>query len=306
MAATRRAIRLLDRLPTGDFEAQLLVLQSALNLLTMAKRRAPEPSSSIIAIPSKAVLLYGVGALCLHLWLNQVCQIVPEPYLDEVFHIPQAQTYWAGSWQSWDPKITTPPGLYLYSYLFAKVCAVFGNSELSVRRLRISVEVLLVVLPLVLLRCHPRYHKYNQWSPKLFTQIMRSNLNIMLCPLLFFFSALYYTDVLSAFAVMEVYRWYVFLDSDQAQGNHIPLSLSTGARSAICKIAIFFLGLCAMLVRQTNVFWVTVFLGGLQAVKALSSSTRGTPLVAGSNAKVSANRDTIYDPQMYDAAIEGM
>jgi alpha-1,2-glucosyltransferase len=302
--ATRDQV--LDSLPTRILKPSFSSCKKRTHLLTMAKSRAPEPSNSIIAIPSGAVLLYGVGALCLHLWLNQVCQIVPEPYLDEVFHIPQAQTYWAGSWQRWDPKITTPPGLYLYSYLFAKVYAVFGNSELSVRRLRISVEVLLVVLPLVLLRCHPRYHKYNQWSPKLFAQIMHSNLNIMLCPLLFFFSALYYTDVLSAFAVMEVYRWYVFLDSDQAQGNHIPSSLSTGARSATCKIAIFSLGLFAMLVRQTNVFWVAVFLGGLQAVKALSSSTRGTPLVAGSNAKVSANRDTIYDPQMHDAAIDGM
>ena len=27
-------------------------------------------------------------------WLIQVCKTVPEPYLDEVFHIPQAQAYW--------------------------------------------------------------------------------------------------------------------------------------------------------------------------------------------------------------------
>jgi alpha-1,2-glucosyltransferase len=271
----------------------------------MAKPGAPGRSSPIIATPSKTVLLYGVGALCLHVWLDQVCQIVPEPYLDEVFHIPQAQTYWAGSWHSWDPKITTPPGLYIYSYLFAKVCAVFGNSDLRVRQLRISVEVLLMVLPVILLRCHPRYHKYKQWPPTLFAQIIHSNLNVMLCPLLFFFSALYYTDVLSAFTVVEVYRWYVYLDNDQGQGDYLLLGLSTGARSAICKAAIFSIGLFAMLVRQTNVFWVAVFLGGLQAVKTLSSPTSATPAVAGSNAKVSANRDIIYDPQMHDAAING-
>ena len=272
----------------------------------MAKPREPEPPSSSIAIPSKIVLLYGVGVLCLHLWLNQVCHIVPEPYLDEVFHIPQAQSYWAGSWQSWDPKITTPPGLYLYSYLFAKVCAVFGNhGGLSVRQLRISVQVLLMVLPIILLRCHPRYHKSKQWSPTRFAQVMHSNLNIMLCPLLFFFSALYYTDVLSAVAVLEVYRWYVLLGSNQTQRSHLPWSLSTGARSAICTIAIFFFGLFAMFVRQTNVFWVGVFLGGLQAVKTLRSSTRATRSPGGSNAKALANQDAIYDPQLHDAAIQG-
>lgn len=30
---------------------------------------------------------------------------------DEIFHIRQAQTYCAGRWTQWDPKLTTPPGL---------------------------------------------------------------------------------------------------------------------------------------------------------------------------------------------------
>ena len=30
---------------------------------------------------------------------------------DEPFHIPQAQAYCRGEFSSWDPKITTPPGL---------------------------------------------------------------------------------------------------------------------------------------------------------------------------------------------------
>ena len=30
---------------------------------------------------------------------------------DEIFHIPQTQKYCAGDWKSWDPKITTFPGL---------------------------------------------------------------------------------------------------------------------------------------------------------------------------------------------------
>lgn len=271
----------------------------------MTKAQALEPSSSRNAVQPIAVLLYGTGALCLHLWLNQVCEIVPEPYLDEVFHIPQAQRYWAGSWRSWDPKITTPPGLYIYSYLFAKVFAIRGDSELGVRRLRTSVEVLLMVAPAAWLRCHPRYHKYKRWSPTMFAHVIHSNLNIMLCPLLFFFSALYYTDVLSAFVVIEAYRWYVYLDADQGRDSYLLSRLSTRARSMLCKLVIFSVGLFGMLVRQTNVFWVAVFLGGLQAVKTLSSAGRLISRTVSQDEKVSENPNIIYDPPVQDAAIEG-
>ena len=33
------------------------------------------------------------------------------PLQDEPFHVPQAQAYCRGDYWSWDPKITTPPGL---------------------------------------------------------------------------------------------------------------------------------------------------------------------------------------------------
>jgi len=33
-----------------------------------------------------------------------------QPYMDEVFHIPQAQAYCQGRWRHWDAMITTPPG----------------------------------------------------------------------------------------------------------------------------------------------------------------------------------------------------
>lgn len=39
----------------------------------------------------------------------------PNPYMDEIFHIPQAQRYCNGTFCTWDPKITTLPGLYLFS-----------------------------------------------------------------------------------------------------------------------------------------------------------------------------------------------
>lgn len=271
----------------------------------MARPRVPEPSRSVLVVPSKSVLLYGIAALCLHFWLSQVYTTVPEPYLDEVFHIPQAQAYWAGSWKTWNPKITTPPGLYIYSYLFAKFLNIFGECGLSVRQLRTSIEVLLMVMPVALLRYHPLYHKHNRWSPALFAQIAHANLNIMLCPLLFFFSALYYTDILSAFAVTEVYRWYVYKNDTLTQSSYISSRLSGRALSSVCGMAIFLLGLFAMSVRQTNVFWVAIFLGGLQTVRTLSSRKHPSPSITEKEVSGLATNDyIIYDPPAQGAGIE--
>ncbi|XP_067172089.1 dol-P-Glc:Glc(2)Man(9)GlcNAc(2)-PP-Dol alpha-1,2-glucosyltransferase isoform X4 [Apteryx mantelli] len=49
------------------------------------------------------------------------------PYMDEAFHVPQAQAYCEGRFQQWDPMITTLPGLYLVSVGIAKPAAwLFG------------------------------------------------------------------------------------------------------------------------------------------------------------------------------------
>lgn len=37
---------------------------------------------------------------------------------DEIFHVPQAKHYCKGNFGSWDPMITTPPGLYVLYYLW--------------------------------------------------------------------------------------------------------------------------------------------------------------------------------------------
>nr|KJB36722.1 hypothetical protein B456_006G173000 [Gossypium raimondii] len=58
-------------------------------------------------------------AAIVSLWVIPVSvlvnRIVPDPYMDEIFHIPQAQKYCNGDFMSWDPMITTPPGLYYLS-----------------------------------------------------------------------------------------------------------------------------------------------------------------------------------------------
>ena len=37
--------------------------------------------------------------------------LIPEPYIDEIFHVSQAQAYCNGRFFEWNAKITTPPGL---------------------------------------------------------------------------------------------------------------------------------------------------------------------------------------------------
>ncbi|MEW5312382.1 MAG: hypothetical protein WDW38_004021 [Sanguina aurantia] len=51
---------------------------------------------------------------------SEVNRLVPQGYMDEPFHIPQTQRYCSGDFQSWDPKITTFPGLYLLGTIWAK------------------------------------------------------------------------------------------------------------------------------------------------------------------------------------------
>ncbi|KAJ1394393.1 Alpha-2-glucosyltransferase Alg10 [Sesbania bispinosa] len=46
-----------------------------------------------------------------------VNRTVPDSYMDEIFHIPQAQQYCRGNFRSWDPMITTPPGLFMNDIL---------------------------------------------------------------------------------------------------------------------------------------------------------------------------------------------
>ncbi len=43
-----------------------------------------------------------------------------QPYIDEHFHLRMTQKYIVEhNFTYWDEKITTPPGLYIFGYLFA-------------------------------------------------------------------------------------------------------------------------------------------------------------------------------------------
>lgn len=87
---------------------------------------------------------------------------------------------------------------------------------------------------------------------------MHTGMNIGLFPLLFFFSALYYTDVYSTLFVLAAFQTH--LRRVDPQGKSWWSDLWT-----------ILLGVAALSFRQTNVFWVVVFMGGLEAVHAVKS-----------------------------------
>ncbi|OTA04334.1 GT59 alpha-1,2 glucosyltransferase [Trichoderma parareesei] len=209
-----------------------------------------------------------VLAAATFLWLGVLSQIVPEPYLDEVFHIPQAQRYCQGKFLEWDDKITTPPGLYWVSILIpqaAKTSGLISSYTCDPKALRATNAVGILVLAYLALQCRKeiearllhqahsavRMNGISQYA-------MHTAFNIALFPLLFFFSGLYYTDVVSTAVVLAAFV------------NHLR-RVGRSHGSLVSDLVTVAWGLFALTMRQTNVFWVVVFMGGLEAVHAVKT-----------------------------------
>lgn len=214
-------------------------------------------------------------------WIWRINEFVPEPYLDEVFHVGQVQTYWKGKWREWDPKITTPPGLYIMSYLAFAVPVLLSSPKVLGTFLRGNVAALSPpigvtswrwtnailnghIMPSVLWNFYGSRLRSlgGQWAgdPHVEQSVDHTILNICLFPVLFFFSGLYYTDVLALLMVL-----YHFGEEFGSIGSDTPRALSL---LILLPTALF-----ALLVRQTNIFWVAVFCGGLQVVRTIQLTT---------------------------------
>ncbi|XP_052177049.1 dol-P-Glc:Glc(2)Man(9)GlcNAc(2)-PP-Dol alpha-1,2-glucosyltransferase isoform X3 [Diospyros lotus] len=167
-----------------------------------------------------------------------VNRIVPDPYMDEIFHVPQAQQYCKGNFGSWDPMITTPPGLYFLSLahvacffpgMFCIQAASSFSDVCSTVALRSTNAILAVICSILV------YEIITQLRPAL--DEMKATLNaivLALYPLHWFFTFLYYTDVASLTAVLAMYLACL-------KKNYLFSAL---------------LGLLAVFVRQTNIIWV--------------------------------------------------
>ncbi|KAI6675052.1 hypothetical protein NL676_002958 [Syzygium grande] len=167
-----------------------------------------------------------------------VNRVVPEPFMDEIFHIPQAQQYCRGNFRSWDPMITTPPGLYYLSLAYVGILypgmiftrAISSFPDICSPAILRSVNGVLAMICSVLV-----YEIMTLLRPGV------NDRNATACavvlasyPLQWFFTFLYYTDAASLTMVLAMYlaclkkRYWI---------------------SAL-------LGSLSVIVRQTNIVWV--------------------------------------------------
>lgn len=232
--------------------------------------------------------------LLIPFWMMRINAVVPEPYLDEAFHVPQAQAYWAHKWTHWDPKITTPPGIYLWSYVLCAIALFLRGSptQLTPEALRATnVAATAVALPLRLQTLLDRLRRVRNTRPS-GAWLSHTVLNICLFPPLFFFSGLYYTDILALLVVVEAYNWDLKRSSE---GGFAPLS----------TLVFVVLGLVALVFRQTNIFWVAIFLGGLQIVRRLRLSSKRCEASGFADIARAGWKNELYDPFVSDASIAG-
>ncbi|OCH88591.1 glucosyltransferase [Obba rivulosa] len=172
----------------------------------------------------------GYAAFCVAsiLVLKYVNEEVTEPYMDEPFHVPQAQAYCEGDYWTWDPKITTPPGLYALSLVLKRVFMLKCNLAM----LRLTPLLALLVLPLVLTRllC---YHKRERPPQSLFAPTVEAVV-LSAFPIAWFFGFLYYTEVPSLVFVL-------FTIVSAVEGRHWLAAL---------------FGAISCTFRQNNIIWV--------------------------------------------------
>ncbi|KAJ2824478.1 glucosyltransferase [Coemansia furcata] len=165
--------------------------------------------------------------------------------MDEVFHIPQAQHYCRGEFGVWDPKLTTPPGLYLISMVPAYAFGMLRPNQCSPEFLRMTNWALSLLLFWTM------YNLIKQLRPGLSAVATAvTAVSLSLFPVSFFLHHMYYTDTASLLLVMLSY------------------SLSLGNRHVAAGIAGFF----SLWLRQTNVIWIA-FIGASAVLRQIQQRT---------------------------------
>lgn len=126
--------------------------------------------------------------------------------------------------------------------------------------------------------------------------------SVALFPPLFFFSGLFYTDVLSTCLVLVSYR--LLLQREILHEN-----------SGSGFLRIYITGMIALTMRQTNIFWVAIFMGGSEAVRIIKMNaspltihepTTRTWLESITAAFSQYSRGHIHDVALQDAGVTGM
>ncbi|XP_071544183.1 dol-P-Glc:Glc(2)Man(9)GlcNAc(2)-PP-Dol alpha-1,2-glucosyltransferase [Panulirus ornatus] len=205
-------------------------------------------------------LVIGAFTAVSYVFFVIVYTVQPKPFIDEIYHIPQAQKYCEGKFGEWDSKITTLPGLYLFSIgLNGPVSWVLGRPLCDVFSLRITnlVAAAFLLSTIHKLLIHLHGSKIDSWK------LMLSGLNLSLLPVLYWFTFLYYTDVLSTLVVLVMILFHL---------NHAPITAAA-------------MGVVAVMMRQTNIIWVG-FLCVLMAADVLGARVLKAPVNTLADTKV--------------------
>jgi alpha-1,2-glucosyltransferase len=121
--------------------------------------------------------------------------------------------------------------------------------------------------------------------------------NIASFPPLFFFGALYYTDVMSTAAVLLSYQAFLHRTGK-------PQSPTGNIFDDLIAVSI---GVVALLFRQTNIFWVAVFPAGLTVVEVLRGNGRTSDVSAQKGLlavlQESWSQGTIYDRPLQEGGL---
>ena len=200
---------------------------------------------------------------------------VPEPYMDEPFHLRQTQEYCAGRWDVWDEKITTFPGLYILGAAVAgairSLVAVLGlSAEAADSACSLSSLRALNLLPAALAPWLI-YELLHLRHPSASARDLKANAAVMsLLPTHFFFHFLYYTDSASTCSVLVL-----LLLSPYGQP-------ARGVSLAARQLGESFSAATAIALRQTNAVWVAfaVASGSVRWLHRAALLAQHTPLFA--------------------------
>ncbi|KAF8679668.1 DIE2/ALG10 family [Rhizoctonia solani] len=213
-------------------------------------------------------LAYAAYAVFNVMVAKEVNDLVQEPYMDEPFHIPQAQAYCRGEWDYWDPKLTTPPGLYVLSVILKRIFLF----KCTVPVLRMNNLLLNLMLPPLISHCLALYR--SDRPPRSLLQPSIESITISAFPIAWFFSFLYYTELGSVFFVLA--------------------TMLTAGRGAHGWASL--MGAISCTFRQTNIVWVAyaAAFGILQEMRRKRIR---------SQVSKHSTEPTLYDPMALDASL---
>jgi len=234
---------------------------------------------------SAALSVYAASVL---LVCDQLKDRVPEPYMDEIFHVQQAITFCAGKWTTWNSLITTPPGLYLVPSLLHQ--ALPGWFRCSTNHLRWMNAALLSTLPLLISQVLSHF-RTTPYPPRPGVkprvrflipedEIILEAIIISSFPITYFSGFLFYTDLGSLFAVIASYH-------QSLVRHHVLAAL---------------LGLWSCLFRQTNIVWVA-FIAGSALINHLRQIASTAPSQATNQPKKTHRPAQPYDLALMSASL---